>query len=68
VIAKYSSTVSPAVRGRGLKRNRPIVDRVPGVVARRARAWIETFLLMQALSKAEVARRARAWIETITAR
>jgi len=34
------------------------------VVARRARAWIETFVLLSYAADCRVARRARAWIET----
>jgi len=55
---------SPAVRGRGLKRDRPCHDDVVGRVARRARAWIETPEMAACEAALEVARRARAWIET----
>ena len=55
---------SPAARGRGLKLltlgHEP--DRLS--VARRARAWIETTVLLGLGEGTGVARRARAWIET----
>ena len=53
---------SPAARGRGLKQIPALIDD-KYVVARRARAWIETVAVPGELL-GSVARRARAWIET----
>ena len=55
---------SPAMRGRGLKLvafNKSIASEL---VARHARAWIETNTYLKKALATPVARHARAWIET----
>jgi len=57
---------SPASRGRGLKQGGDGMRTASSIVARFARAWIETASKPNCGMIYEVARFARAWIETPT--
>ena len=65
MLQAFAAVWSPAACGRGLKRFTRTRCTSTLRVARRVRAWIETFCIGQFFSRNRVARRVRAWIETL---